>query len=198
MNEKTTASPPINERREYFRVQDNLQLRYLPVSQEDALSGLTPPPFEQDIGYSLIREIQQLDNEQTGLLRSIADHSREIEQYLRHINRKLDMIAAQIAELTPSEQTATIQTVTLSEGGLDFTASEDLQQGRYLALQITLPPSHTSLVLFGRILSSEAQTGGQFAVAVSFVAMDDADRQILARHIMQVQLNERRQRRGDY
>ena len=82
--------------------------------------------------------------------------------------------------------------ITISEGGLAFRTSTQYANDSYIAVQITLLPNHQSLVLFCRVINCSQVTDG-FNIALSFVNLTDGDRQIIAKHIIQLQLAERRQ-----
>lgn len=196
MDSKPTTQTMINERREYFRIEDKVQLRYICIDESSALAHVVPTEFGEDIGYSLIRELQRIDRENNPLLRTIAEQSRELEQYLRGLNRKIELIATRIASETDSLDFKEQQVISLSEGGMAFHARKELAHGSHLALQLTLQPSHLTLVLFGRVINCSLINNDPaqgFSVAVSFVNIQVEDRQTIAKHIMQVQLAQRRQ-----
>lgn len=200
MDDKPTTQNMINERREYFRVEDKVQLRYLCVDESSALAHVVPADFGEDIGYSLIRELQRIDRENSQYLRTIAEESRELELYLRSLNKKIELIASRIAATTDSLDHKEQQVISLSEGGMAFQARKELAHGCHLALQLTLQPSHLTLVLFGRVINcslANGEPGKGFNVAVSFINMQEEDRQTIAKHIMQVQLAQRRQQQDD-
>ncbi len=194
------AKPPthelINERRDYFRVEDTVQLRYCVVDAARASANTVPPAFENDPGYAVVRELQRIDREHSPQLRAIADRDRDLELYLKAINRKIELLASRLAAEGDTTGQKQQQQVTLSEGGLAFSADEALSPGTYLAVQLTLQPHYLSLVVFGEVVSCSAGTEG-FSVAISFIHLRDEDRQAIARHIMQVQLAQRRQHHED-
>lgn len=196
------AKPPtpsmLNERRDFFRITDKVQLRYTCIDENSALANKIPNEFRDDIGYSLIRELQLIDREHAAQMRTIAEQSRDLEIYLKAINRKIELIASRLAseheDLDHKEQ----QVVSLSEGGMSFRASKAIADDSHLALQLTLMPSHITLVLFGRVINcSPTESGAGFSVAVSFVQLKEEDRQTLAKHIMQLQLAQRRQQHDE-
>ena len=196
MEENPAGKPVDEDRRDYFRIKDQVLLKFRQISAEDARSRQIPAAFSNDIGYGLIRELQLLDTEQSQLLRSIAEYNRDVELYLRHINRKLDLIATHLADSLQHQDESAYQPVTLSEGGIAFATHQAIPAGTFLVLQITLQPSHTALVLFSEVINSQA-TRDRFETAARFLPLSEPDRQLLARHIMQVQMAARRRSRGE-
>ena len=195
MNSQPPDQPTDLERREYFRVEDVAQLRYIQIDEPSALAGRIPSEFQDEIGYSLIRELQRIDRDHQQYLRAIAEKNRDLETYLKAINRKIELIVSHLA--SDNDNGATMQQISLSEGGIGFPSTTPLKLGTYLAIQITLQPSHLTLVLFTRVLECQIATdnsGEPFSVSAGFIGLNEEDRQTIARHIMQVQLAQRRQR----
>lgn len=197
MNDKPPTPSMENERRDYFRITDKVQLRYTCVDENSALSNKIPNEFQDDIGYSLVRELELIDREHSPQLRAIAELSRDLEVYLKAINRKIELIASKLATSGSAPDHKDQQVVSLSEGGMSFRANKAIADDSCLALQLTLLPSHITLVLFGRVINCSSLESGEngppYSVAVSFVHLREDDRQTLAKHIMQLQLAQRRQ-----
>lgn len=203
------AKPPTptadNERRDYFRITDKVQLRYTCIDENSALANKVPPEFRADIGYSLVRELELIDREHTPQLRAIAELSRDLETYLKAINRKIELIASTLAADSDTLDHKEQQVVSLSEGGMAFRAHKAIADDSHLAMQLTLLPSHITLVLFGRVINCSPADGGDqgsedkkaYSVSVSFVHLREEDRQTLAKHIMQLQLAQRRQQHDE-
>ena len=185
----------INERRDFFRIEDKVLLRCLPVDESSVLADRIPAQFNDDSSYSLMRDLQHIDQENNKFLRAIAEHNRELEIYLKAMNKKIELIASRLVENLESADDQQSVLVSLSEGGLAFHSVSEYPHDSYLALQLTLLPSHISLILFAKVINSSLAGDGQmgtYATAVSFIHLKDSDRQIIAKHIMQLQLMERR------
>lgn len=186
----------INERRNYFRIDDTVLLRIQPVNETSALANIIPRQFADDPGYSLMHEMQLIDQENHKYLRLIAGQNPDLEAYLKGLNKKIDLIAAKLVE---SEQHAPDQQkhkISISEGGLSFLSEIEHAHDSYLAVQLTLLPSQHSLILFCKVINCSPQQSG-YTVALSFVNLKDSDRQYIAKHLMQLQLAERRQQSHD-
>lgn len=197
MHTKRSHKAGTEERRDYFRVEDMAQIQCLSIDRSSALANICPTAFSQQNNGKLIRELQEIDLDNTQLLRSIGDKNRDLEHYLKSINRKLELVAKQLVEATETNPGQQTQLVSISEGGLSFRSPAAYAEDSYLAVQLTLLPSHLSLVLFARIINctkSHDTTDSDFSIGVSFVQLRDSDRQIIAKHIMQLQMAERREK----
>lgn len=180
------------ERRNYFRIEDTVLLRLIAVDREAALANQIPSQFNQDLRFTLVRELQDIDHDAQRYLRSIAEDNRDLEAYLKSINKKIDLLTATLANTVEPQQEQTKHAVSLSEGGLAFMQPSKLNKGSYVAIELTLLPSYITLVLFARVMDCTAIEAG-FKIALSFVNLRDSDRQSLAKHIMQQQLAAKRQ-----
>lgn len=203
MDHKLPSETLTNERRDSFRIKDRVLMRYISVDESTALGNIVPPQFGDEPGSMLLRDLQYIEQENHHFLRSIADNHRELELYLRSINKKIELIAARLVECVDPPADAKSQIISLSEGGLAFHSSNQHGNDSHLAIQLTLLPSHISLVLFAKVINSSQnkQLDGSssdqqqaYSTAVSFVQLKDSDRQILAKHIMQLQLLQRRRK----
>ena len=83
------------------------------------------------------------------------------------------------------------QPVIISEGGIDFQHPTPLAPGAHLAVKLVLMPQALGLLLRARVTHCDPKGTG-FDVGTEFESMTDAQRQLLARYILQKQAQERR------
>ncbi|MFT3931226.1 MAG: PilZ domain-containing protein [Spongiibacteraceae bacterium] len=196
-NASSTSSDltPTLDRRDYFRVEDQLILRYCSVTP-DAIGNMPAERhFDNSEMFALLRELRQIDQEHNNVLRGLTEQNRELGAYLKSINRKVDLIANALATLSHDHQQQVAQRVSISEGGIAFASDTSLAPGKFLALELVLLPAHTGLALYGEVLETRNESG---LTVVSFIRMRESDRQILARHILQVQIAAKRQQSKDF
>lgn len=186
----SSAPTPTMDRREYFRVEDQVILRYCSVPPEAIGNMPAERHFDNSEMFALLRELRQIDQEHNNVLRGLTEQNRELGAYLKSINRKIDLVANALATVSHGQQQQVAQRVSISEAGIAFSSDSSLASGQFLALELVLLPSHTGLALYGEVLEIRNEKG--FTV-ISFVRMRESDRQILARHIMQVQIAAKRQ-----
>lgn len=186
----SSALTPTMDRREYFRVEDQVILRYCSVPPEAIGNMPAERHFDNSEMFALLRELRQIDQEHNNVLRGLTEQNRELGAYLKSINRKIDLVANALATVSHGQQQQLAQRVSISEAGIAFSSDSNLASGQFLALELILLPSHTGLALYGEVVEIRNEKG--FTV-ISFVRMRESDRQILARHIMQVQIAAKRQ-----
>ena len=179
--------------RDYFRVQSSVIIRYCLIGDRVPAGRLPESYFGEDQEFNLIRELRRIDAESSSLLHSITENDRSLGNYLVQQNKKLELIARQVVSLSPQANEGSEQTVSLSEGGVSFVTDGPIAAGTLVALRITLLPSYSVIAVYGLVTGTEPSSSGE-THGVQFVDLEDADRQILARHVMQVQMAARRLR----
>ncbi|TBU97736.1 PilZ domain-containing protein [Stutzerimonas kirkiae] len=179
------SSQDIEERREYYRIEDRIALQILPREhQETSAEDREPALFE------LFGELHRLDFEAQLLLRQIAENDRTLANYLKVQNKRIELLGQAIAS-NLLEAIGPARTVMLSEAGIDFQHDQPLAEGESITLKLVLMPLALGLRLPARVLRCSHNATG-YAIAAAFESLSDAQRQFLARHILQKQALERR------
>lgn len=169
-------------RRQYFRVADHVSIELTKIDEH----SVAAEQFELLPEFGLISEFQLLDVESKHLLRTIIDKDKNLGQFLKIMNKKLDSLARVISlnhQIVPSES---IVEVNLSEGGVSLECEQNYEKNDKLAIKLVLLPSYSGLLLEGRVLSSQ-KTQDSHTLHIEFIDISDAHQQLIARHIMRIQ-----------
>ncbi|MDX1368973.1 PilZ domain-containing protein [Pseudomonas sp.] len=181
-----------DDRREYYRIDDTIALEFTPLSGADALAS--DELHDSSPLFNLLSELHLLDFESQHLLRHISERDRTLANYLKVINKRIDLLGQAVAQ-SLLRDIGTPRRVCLSEGGVSFISSQNLAIDSHLAIKIVLMPQALGLLLRAKVIHCQALTEQQFEIGTEFEALTDAQRQLLARHILQRQALERRQAR---
>lgn len=173
------------ERCEYYRIQDRIALQ---ISNE-------PDPAQSSLLFTLLNELYLLDLEAQPLLRSISEQQRTLVNYLKITNKRIDLLANALAQELIKEF-GEPQEVTISEQSIDFIIPDRCPADNILTLRLILLPQAFGLQLQARVLDCQPVSTG-FRVAAVFHEITDTQRQVLARHIMHKQAQERREALAD-
>lgn len=176
------------DQRDFFRISDELALEYRRL---DSLDDLTRAFSRQAPMFDLLTDLHVLEYESQHLLRQISERDRALAHYLKVVNKRIDLVGQALA-MQLTDDLGTPVEVTISEGGMSFAANEALQLGQLLALRLVLLPSPLCMLLAGKVIRCEPVAGSSttWSIAVSFERLADAQRQMLARHILQKQAQE--------
>jgi hypothetical protein len=176
------------DRREYYRIEDMIALEISPLSGPEAASKevlLDDSPL-----FNLLSELHLSEFESQHLLRQIGERDRTLAAFLKVQNKRIDLLSQIMAQSLLGE-IGTPQSVIISEGGIEFQHPTALVPDSQLAVKLVLMPQALGLLLRAKVTHCEAKSGG-FEIGTEFEAMTDAQRQLLARYILQKQAQERR------
>lgn len=186
-NVMQTGDGEIDDKRDFFRIRDQLALEVKSIEGPD-LDGVAVD--DESPLFSLLSDLHMLDYESQHLLRQIGERDRALAQYLKIINKRVDLVGKALA-IQLAGDLSEPQEVTLSEGGMSFCSAQPYPINSWLMLRVVLMPSPLGLVLAARVVHCDAtEQSGEWALGVSFDNLGDAHRQLLARHILQKQAQE--------
>tara|TARA_R110001592_G_scaffold291131_1_gene560376 strand:- start:10141 stop:10713 length:573 start_codon:yes stop_codon:yes gene_type:complete len=182
MTEQIETFDDLVNRRQYFRVIDNVSIEIAKIDEQQVAAE----QFELLPEFGLISEFQLLDVESKHLLRTLTDKDNNLGQFLKIMNKKLDALARVISlnhQVIPSES---IIEVNLSEGGISLPTQQFFQKGDKLAIKLVLLPNYSGLLIEGRVLSC-AKAAEHFTLHIEFLDISEPHQQLIARHIMRIQ-----------
>ena len=176
------------DRREYYRIEDMIALEIRPLSAPEAAGQ----EVLQDASslFNLLSELHLSEFESQHLLRQISERDRAISAFLKSQNKRIDLLS-QVVALTVLGHIGEPQPVILSEGGIDFQHPTPIATGAHLSVKLVLMPQALGLLLRARVTHCDRKGDG-YDVGTEFEHLTDAQRQLLARYILQKQAQERR------
>ena len=182
-----------DDRREYYRIEDTIALDFSLLSRAEAHAS--DPLHDNSPLFNLLSELHLMDFESQHLLRHISERDRTLANYLKVMNKRIDLLGQAVAQSLLRDIGAP-RKVSISEGGISFNHGQAIPSGSHLAIKMVLMPQALGLLLRAKVVHCQARQDGQFEIGTEFEALTDAQRQLLARHILQKQALERRQARG--
>ena len=195
---KATHHP---ERRRFFRIEDKVYLQLETDEQSD--STATPENIGESSFYPYINEFRKISVESKHHLHLAENTDPHIAAYLQALNRKIECLAQAILfsqEKQPLEANHVIQ---LSEGGFSVFLERPYEPGQKLKCKMILYPNSHIMLFASELIYCQQQSHSTprtsspmkplYRVGFGFVHLNDGDSQLLARHIINKQANERRQ-----
>lgn len=182
---------PCEERRKYFRVDDEVILHYREVSREVAEASIRPESDTVADGFTLGARFAALNQELVPLMREIQSDSRATARYLAAVDMKLDMLARVLLRAESESGSVAAdepaRKVNISAGGIAFTTDRLLNTGAVLELRMILLPEMIGLTAFGRVVASgpgeTAPSGFRYLNSVEFVGLREAYRDLIVCHV---------------
>ena len=181
-----------DDRREYYRIDDTIALDFSLLSGPQALAS--DALHDASPLFKLLSDLHLMDFESQHLLRHISERDRTLANYQKVVNKRIDLLGQALAQ-SLLRDIGVPRRVSLSEGGISFNHPQAVPTGSHLALKMVLMPQALGLLLRARVMHCQAREDGQFEIGTEFEALSDAQRQLLARHILQTQAQQRRMAR---
>lgn len=188
MNEQFESLDDLINRRQYFRVIDHVSIEIAKIDEHH----LAAEQFELLPEFGLISEFQLLDVESKHLLRALTDKDKNLGQFLKIMNKKLDALARVISLNHQIIPAASIKEVNLSEGGISLTSHDCYLKHDKLAIKLVLLPNYSGLLIEGRVLCC-TKTDDSYSLHIEFLDISEAHQQLIARHIMRIQSQQKQQ-----
>ncbi|ARU56142.1 hypothetical protein OLMES_2069 [Oleiphilus messinensis] len=194
--------PPTTDqdRREFYRVSCRASIEIQPIHEnnlqrEDAFQYLStlfdlPPAFE------LHNELQKIEQESQIFLRQIQEKDKNLAQYLKSIDKKIDLLAQTLLQQQLPGYETEHHLINLSEGGLKLRHSTPYPENQIVALKLILIPQATVILSFCKVIlckktnpmyPDQGLAQNQFTLRLEFLDMDPRQQQFLARFITQQQ-----------
>ena len=178
------------DRREYYRIEDRIALEITPLSAADALG--TDLLQDDSPLFNLLSELHLSEFESQHLLRQVSEKDRILAAFLKAQNKRIDLLSAVVAQGLIG-QIGAPQPVILSEGGVEFDNPEAFTPGSRVAVKMVLMPRASGLLLRAKVVHCDKKADGTYEIGTEFTDISDAQRQLLARYILQRQQQQRRQ-----
>jgi hypothetical protein len=166
-----------DERREYFRITDRLQLECRPITYQESLA------LEKSLSQDFLLE------DRYGRLSKTPGSPpliRDLYARLEAVERKLDRVMEVLLARDGAGYIRYAE-VDVSASGIRFSSDIGWDEGTYLELQIGLPSIPVAKVsALGKIVRTERKSGdvnGPWQIGVSFVAMREKEKDLLVHYV---------------
>ena len=187
-----------DERREYFRIIDEIALDYRLISDDEVDRLVERIKSRQVDRFTAASSFAATTRQMTHVMHKVQSESAELARCLQAIDQKLNMVAQLFVteEMELNEQPT--REVNLSAGGVAFRAQHEIGMDSLLELRMVLFPSLVGILTVSRVIQCERinDDNRQFPwqIAVVYEHLRESDREHLVRHIM---ARETQQLRGE-
>ncbi|MBN1377617.1 MAG: PilZ domain-containing protein [Gammaproteobacteria bacterium] len=190
MIEITRKNDSEGDRRRYFRVDDELVLTVNRLDHD--LFDEELARFEEkrkSIGY--MNNIELEKENLFPLRQKLENLYPEIAEYIAHLEKRLDMLSQTVMQ-DNNESYQAPQKVNISAQGIRFYSDEIFAKDDMVELRLILQPSQKILLIIGCVVwcveDPNAVGKEKNVVAVDFTYINEADRDVLIKHIQPKQI----------
>jgi hypothetical protein len=175
---------PVHERRQHFRIEDQIYFDYKLI---EAGSVYSDKQITEDLlGQSGKRYLetnqyfQSLDYELAELTQSLAMKEPAIAHYLNLINAKIEYLARHLL----IGEKIHLRKVNISLGGMAFKTKERIKEKTRVKIVIYTKPKMLPIIINAVVVYSQFHNETQYHTAVQFEGLDREQEQLLSQHIM--------------
>ncbi len=175
------------ERRRFFRLDDQVVLDFKPLSEEQYKTWQK----QNKVGK---KSRDLLEKEIGNLMHKVKSQNSDLGRLLELLNQKLNQISSQTANNAPIDvphisDPEGLTRINLSACGMSFQASKPYKSGEYVLLSMILKPSNTPVSLAGQIVAVDVVENSKkpYKVRINFPDIQDAEQELLIQHLFQLQ-----------
>ncbi|HHH44823.1 MAG TPA: PilZ domain-containing protein [Gammaproteobacteria bacterium] len=189
-----------DERREYFRIEDEIALDYRLIDRDEA--GRLQEKIQSRVvdRFTAASSFAATTRQMTHVMHKVQSDSPELARCLQMLDQKLNMIAQLFVseEMGLNEQPS--REVNLSAGGVAFRARHEIDVDSLLELRMVLFPSLVGILTVSRVIHCERINDDNrhfpWQIAVVYEHLRESDREHLVRHIMAKETQQLREERS--
>lgn len=186
------------ERREYFRINDQIYLEYECISAEEHQRAPELLAELENSSFTLSADFATLNNSIHPLLSNIKQSHPDIGEYLDFLNQKIDQVNQLMLEKETNFDESKVITANLSASGISFPCDKHFEKSQPIKLELVLLPEKVGILIFGHIVATkENKSGDENLLCIHFDHIRPEDRELMIKHNLNKQMSDIREK-NDY
>ncbi len=179
-----------DERRKFFRIEDSVRLALREVERGELDRRLENIELNMADSFTLMTGLNAIGQQVSASLRRIETKDPDIADYLKALDKKLDLISKAFLAEEVDMMDKPARAVNLSAGGMAVYGREPMQSGKVLEIKMLLLPSYTGILTYGTLVDCVMMEGEEldpeypYRLRIDFSFMRDTDRDALIRHVL--------------
>ena len=176
------------DRREYFRINDQVALKYrvIEYSEIDGAIARRQEGFA-DVN-AMASSFASTNLEMKHAIEKCRRDLPDVATFLDGLNGKLDLLIRLLVASGSELPDHPTHDVNLSASGVSFKVTREIPEDSLLEIKLLFFPSFLHIMIFGHVVRCRANDeveGFPFELAVEFSHLEESDRELLIRHILQ-------------
>jgi hypothetical protein len=185
---------PHADKRDSYRVEDYILVTYQVIRPTELQRTRPEDHFDLPPAFSLLRELYRLNLDVADSLRHITATDRVLGHLLANMNQRMQLLAQAVITTTVGQNEPQAR-ANISQGGLSFMTAELLGIGAHVALKLQFRPTQLELVCFGQVRHCRLRADSElYTAGIRFLQLDGLTQDLISRHVIRTQAEERRAR----
>jgi hypothetical protein len=182
----------IDDKRNFFRVRDEVNLSYFMIEEEQIKKAPQSSTNLLD-SCSLSSALALISQESTVIYRKLEKLHTDFADYLRLLEMKIDLIGQAVVEIRKNDVTSNkTRHANISLSGIGFECDEPLDAGQYLEVKMLLVHSTIIIVTFVKVIhcstNPDSLSTYAYIIGAEYVGLKEAESDVLSQHIAKKQL----------
>jgi len=177
-----------NERREYFRIKDQVYLTATIIDEDEYNSAPETLRHLDNSSFSLSADFATLNNNINPILNNIKQIHPDIAEYVEFLNTKIDNLSQILLCKESAFDENKLLTVNISASGLMFETEQALELKQTLKLELILLPEKIGIIIFGHVIKVTDCKGLNKNISVQFEHLRDEDHELMIKHNLNKQM----------
>jgi len=193
LNEKDTE-----DRRRFFRIDDEVNLFYTIVDEQTVLAA---SEVSDDLlsSCSLITAMDVLDQEARLIMHRVEKKEPEIAEYLKIIDSKIKLLTQEISRQDKDISESSTRNANISATGMAFESEKPIKVGELLEIKLLLSSCFAVIAIFGRVVYCKENAQHDdlmpFQIGIDYINLKDQDREVLIKHVVKRQMQQIREQK---
>lgn len=181
-----------DERRDFFRIEDDVQLEINKVSEEEFNAAPETLANLQNDSFSISADFATLNNSVQPILNNIKQSHPDIATFLEVINDKIDSLSQLMRNKDGSKKTADVIKANISASGIQFFTVKPFDIDSLVKLELVLLPEKVGILIFGRVVSSVDNK-----ISIIFEHLRIEDQELMIKHNLNRQMSDIREKNNN-
>ncbi len=199
-----TSVPPASgqDRRHYYRIDDNALLAYRVVPPDEVQTAITRFHVGGSDRFSLSANYAGNDTALVEALSRIRAEYPSVALYLEGMERKMNLLAHLVMTTNEDFSEYPTRSLGLSGGGAAFDVEQEIPVGAVIELKMVLLTRYNGILAYGTVVHCAPHSEETlhdphlpWRVAVNFSTIRERDRDTITRHVLHQQAARLRKRR---
>lgn len=188
-----TNTNTTDNRRRFFRIDDEVNLQYKIVDAQIALND-NKENTESLSSCSIVTTLDRLSEEAKLIMLRVRKIQPEVAEYLKILDTKIDLISQEAIRQHNNLAEENIRNANISATGLAFENNVEIEKGELLEIKLLLTSFSTVIVVYGQVIycknvDTEDDTM-PYLVGIDYVNINEQDREILIKHVVKKQMQQ--------
>ncbi len=187
-----------HERREYFRIDDEVYLEYDIISEDELNDAPQTLANLENSSFRLSADFATLNNNIHPLLNNIKQLHPDIGEYLEFLNQKIDSMNHLLLMTETSFDESKVFTANISASGICFPSKDEIAVSTPVKVELVLLPEKVGILLFGRVVTMKEHSKTHTRmVCIQFEHIRPEDRELMIKHNLNKQMADLREQKDN-